>query len=147
MLQLSEFCDLFITLGFSSSTHKINVAQKFATFLYTKSSAAEGIDECRYTMFKSGCPIQKLPPSLAALQQHTRRAIYQAEVWKANLEKAQNLPSSLNWDSTHNELDPTDFIMDESATSISVINDSRHHLSLQLQIQNLPLTMFLQKKV
>ena len=43
-------------------------------------------------MFKSGCAIQKLPP--IALQQHSRRAIYQAEVWKASLEKAQNLPSA-----------------------------------------------------
>ena len=56
-------------------------------------------------MFKSGCAIQKLPPALAALQQHARRAIYQAEVWKASLEKAQNLPFSLNWGWTHNEFD------------------------------------------
>ena len=37
-------------------------------------------------------------------------------------------------------------MMDESATSSSVISDSRHHSSLQLQIQNLPATMFLQEK-
>ena len=91
MLQLSEFCDLFITLDFSSSPHEINAAQKFAIALYAKSSAAKDIDECRYTMFKSGCRIQKSPPTLAALQQHSRKAIYQAEVWKASLEKAQNL--------------------------------------------------------
>ena len=88
MLQLSKFCDLFITLDFSNSPNKINAAQKFAIALYAKSSAAEDVDECRNTMFKSGCPIQKLPPTLAALQQHTREAIYQAEVWKASLEKA-----------------------------------------------------------
>ena len=76
MLQASEFCDLFTTSDFSSSPHKLNAAQKFATALYDKSSSAEDIDKCLYIMFKSGCPIQKFSPTLAALQQHTRRAAY-----------------------------------------------------------------------
>jgi len=97
MLNLFEFCDLFTSFNFSSSSSSIKDMQKFVIALYARSFNIEDIDECRYAMFTNGCPIEKLPPTSAALLQHTRRAIYQAEIWKAALTKIQDLPSSLLW--------------------------------------------------
>jgi len=97
MLNLSEFCDIFATVNFSSSANAMKSMQKFVIALYAKSLKVEDIDECRYAIYSSGSPIEKLPPTSAALLQHTRRAIYQVEILKATLTKIQNLPSPLHW--------------------------------------------------
>ena len=69
----------------------------FVNTLYCKNSDAQNVDECRYNMFSSGYPVEKLPPTSVALAEHTRRAMYQSEIWKSCLTKNQNRPSPLDW--------------------------------------------------
>ena len=65
--------------------------------LYCKNSDAQNVDECRYNMFSSGYPVEKLPPTPAALAEHTRRAMNQSEIRKRCVTKIQNRPSPLDW--------------------------------------------------
>ena len=97
MLNLSKFCDLFSSLDFSSLPSSFNALEKFVITLYCKNSDAQNVDECRCNMFSSGYPVEKLPPTSAALAEHTRRAMYQSEIRKSCLTKIQNRPSPLDW--------------------------------------------------
>jgi len=100
MRNVEKFCQMFSSLNFTSSFASISKLQHFVMALYTKKHVAiatNDIDECRYQLYASGISFDKLPPTYSALNQHTRRAMYQAEVWRKCLTKKQNVPSPLNW--------------------------------------------------
>lgn len=68
--------------------------EAFISSLYSPSSGAgKTTDEVRYWLFcQKGQRNERLPPTSDSLLQHTKRANYQAYVWKRALEPVQNLP-------------------------------------------------------
>ena len=68
----------------------------FICNLYTiESKAGSKIHDVRYWLFcQKGHSNENLPPTLDGLHQHTKRANYQAYIWKKALVAIQNLPSA-----------------------------------------------------
>ena len=80
MRNVENFCQMFTSLNLATSFTSIYQLQEFVMALYAKKRVANDIDECRYQLYASGNSLDKLPPTYHALNQHTRRSIYQAEV-------------------------------------------------------------------
>ncbi|XP_061721794.1 uncharacterized protein LOC133528424 isoform X2 [Cydia pomonella] len=73
--------------------------QKFVITMYDRSCPSETVNECRKNLFtKKDRQIDNLPPTEAALKQHTLRAVLQAVyVWGQCLIKNQNIPCPSEW--------------------------------------------------
>ena len=73
--------------------------ERFVVLMYDRTSNCLDVNSCRRELFvKKGRPMDALPPTSAALFQHSLRAAYQAgHVWKQALVKQQVLPSPENW--------------------------------------------------
>ena len=80
MLDLSKFCDLFSGLDFSSLPSSFDALERFVIALCCGSSDAQGVDECRCSVFGSGCPVEGLPPASAALAERTGGAVCRSEM-------------------------------------------------------------------
>ena len=67
--------------------------------LYDRTSSYESINNARMDLFaKKGRDISCLPPTQAALMQHTKRAAYQAgHCWAQMMVAVPNLPSPGDW--------------------------------------------------
>jgi len=85
MQNMKKNCKMFTSLYFNSSSTSTSKLQDFIIALYTNVHDVSDIDECRYRLYVSGNSFKKLPPTSSTLYQHTRRAIYQAEVWTSCL--------------------------------------------------------------
>lgn len=79
----------------------LDVLEQFVVLLYDRSSTATGVDEARLEMFaRKQRSYQAIPPTRAALLQHTKRAAYQAGcVWRqATLcEPEEQSPADWGW--------------------------------------------------
>ena len=126
MRNVESFCQMFASLNLTSSFASISKLQNFVMALYAKKHvpiATNDIDKCRYQLYARGNSFDKLPSTFSALNQHSRRAIHQAEVWRTCLTKKQNLPSPLNWEwrqSEIGELKPT-WNTQEPVTSVKAL--------------------------
>ena len=67
--------------------------------LYDCTSAREGVNRARKRLLsKKGRAIVGLPPTLAVLIEHTKRAAYQAgDCWGQMMTPASKLPSPSDW--------------------------------------------------
>ena len=127
MRNVESFCQMFASLNLTSSFASISKLQNFIMALYANKHvpiATNDIHKCRYQLYARGNSFDKLPPtSVSALNQHSGKAIYQAEVWSTCLTKKQNLPSPLNWgwrQSEIGELKPT-WTTKEPVTSVKAL--------------------------
>lgn len=74
----------------------INSLNKFVCLLYNDEVSTH-IDECRYSLFKSGkCSDETLPPNFDSLLKHIERANFQANIWNRCLSPNLNLPPPEN---------------------------------------------------
>ena len=89
--------------------------------LYCKNWDAQNVDECRYNMFSSGYPVEKLPPTSAALAEHTKNLKYGKAVTKI-----QNRPSPLDWGWAFNDSEEL-IPFWSSAQSAASIHEIIHH--------------------
>ena len=66
-----------------SQDSDLDILERFVILMYDRSSTAATVDEARLDMFaRKQRPYESIPPTRAALLQHTRRAAYQAGcVW------------------------------------------------------------------
>ena len=73
--------------------------ERFVVLLYDHTSAEEGVNQARKQLFsKKGRAIGGLPPTQAALIQHTKRAAYQdGHCWAQMMTPAPELPSPNEW--------------------------------------------------
>ena len=71
------------------------VIQRFVVVMYERTSSATSVNEARLQMFaQRGREIDAIPPTEAALLQHSKTAIYQgALVWGNALDLSPKLPS------------------------------------------------------
>ena len=81
------------------------VIERFVVLLYDRTSNLTEVNEARQELFskKSRTP-DKIPPTKAALQQHTKRSVYQGGfVWAQALLKQPVLPSPSEWGWQYND--------------------------------------------
>ena len=73
--------------------------ERFVVLMYDRSSNCIDVNSCRRNLFvKKGRGMEALPPTFAALLQHSYRAAYQAGyVWRQSLVGQQQLPPPEDW--------------------------------------------------
>jgi hypothetical protein len=73
--------------------------QRFVILMYDRSSSKASVNDLRKHLFtKKGRAMEGLPPTEAALLQHTKRAVYQSGYcWYQSLSAQQILPSPSEW--------------------------------------------------
>ena len=88
----------------------MSLIERFVCLLYHPSSSKTDVNECRRQLFvKHSRQLEGLPPTKAALYQHTLRAAYQAGyVWYQALSPIQILlsPEEWGWTKTDGSFQP-----------------------------------------
>lgn len=96
-----EVTPAFVTLGSTPSSvdAQMEVLERFVVLLYDRTSSVEKVNEARKQLFsQKGRQMDGLPPSRAALEEHTKRAAYQAgHVWAQMINAVPKLPSPSEW--------------------------------------------------
>lgn len=76
----------------------MQVIEKFVIRLYDRNSVATEINQARQQLLVKKSSVELIPPTLAALEQHVRRAAYQGgHVWGQVLLPNPTLPSPTDW--------------------------------------------------
>ena len=93
----TKFRDTFILLGqeLTLSDELFDAIEEFTCNMYCWNTKAKSVNELRYNMFcskKGDVSSGQLPPCQDALLQHTRRANYQAAIWRRSLQTTLELP-------------------------------------------------------
>ena len=96
----------FVHLGqqWSISDELFNSIQEFTCQLYCRNTKAKRVNQLRYDMFcakKGYVSSGQLPPCEDALFQHTKRANYQAAIWRRSLQNIIELPGPTNGHGWH----------------------------------------------
>ena len=89
-----DLCEGLTMLGQNFEIHDdtLKECERFACRLY--GSSQSDINECRYFMFcTKNCLSQSLPPCKDALKNHTKRANYQAGIWRRALDACAEIPN------------------------------------------------------
>ena len=83
----------------SVTEEQMNEIERYVVVMYKNTSQLSKVNEARKQLFSSGNrKIEKIPPTKAALQQHVRRAAYQAgHIWGQALIPNPTLPSPSDW--------------------------------------------------
>ena len=73
--------------------------ERFVVLLYSRTRTALTVNEARQELFsKRSRVIENIPPTQAALLQHTKRTVYQTEhVWGSALIAKPQIPSPQEW--------------------------------------------------
>ena len=84
------------------SEMSIFLLERFVILMHDKISECFGVNEARKKLFihKSKSP-ENIPPTKAALEQHIKRASFQAHCWSQALVKNSRLPSPSDWRWVH----------------------------------------------
>ena len=62
--------------------------------LYDKTTDIENVNDLRKDLFAKKClSMENIPPTQAALLQHSNQAVYQCGIWSRSLKAIQSLPS------------------------------------------------------
>ena len=99
------FCDLGATPD--AINESMELLERFVILLYDQTSAEISVNHARRQLStKKGRKIDALPPTQAALTEHTKRAAYQAGyVWGQMLVAEPELPSPSDWGWKKNAVD------------------------------------------
>ena len=73
--------------------------ERFTVLFYSRTCPCSEVNQARQALFARGNrTIERIPPTKAALEQHIRRAAYQAGyVWEQTCVAQQELPSPSDW--------------------------------------------------
>ena len=100
MKDRSNLDEVFIRLGNEPgelTNTEMNLIEKFVTKMYTKENKSLTLLRIELFKYMNNSDLWKLPPSREVLEQHTRRAFYQAcYVWKETVRDIA-LPNPENW--------------------------------------------------
>ncbi len=72
------------------------VIERFVCITYERCTDAVKVNTLREELFTKR-PLGNLPPTRAALFQHTKRAIYQASIWASSARHIIGAPDPSNW--------------------------------------------------
>ena len=82
----------------SISPQTMDQIERFVILMYSRTCSLTRVDEARKEFFAQGRTIENIPPTKAALVQHTKRATYQAGyVWSQALVPLPHLPDPESW--------------------------------------------------
>ena len=80
-----ELTEALLTLSFTPPSipeETMRVVERFVILMYDKTSRCSDIDKARKKLFTKRLKAEQIPPTLDALEQHLRRAVYQGGyVW------------------------------------------------------------------
>jgi len=72
--------------------------ERYVVLLYQRTSALCHVNEARKQLFTNNRKMENIPPTLHALEQHVKRAVYQAgHIWGQSLVGKPNVPSPDIW--------------------------------------------------
>ena len=72
--------------------------ERFVVLLYSRTSSQTTVNKARQELSSKGNRTENIPPTQAALLQHTRRAVYQAgHIWGNAPVPKPTLPSPSDW--------------------------------------------------
>ena len=78
--------------------HTMSTLERLVVLLYDRTSDITMVNDCREQLFtRKSRILENLPPAKAELQQHVKRATYQAICWTQALTADPKLPSPYNW--------------------------------------------------
>ena len=94
-----------VTSVFQSMSHfpdnveqYISALERYTVLLYDRTSSCDLVNECRKTLFaQKSRSLDNIPPTQAALLEHSKRSCFQAGLWSRCLEKNQQLPNPCDW--------------------------------------------------
>ena len=94
--------DAFLDLGAMPNRvtdARMSVIERFVVILYYRTSVLNQVNEARQDLFsKQSRTLENIPPTQAALLQHTMHACYQAgHIWRQALTSQPTLPSPVEW--------------------------------------------------
>ena len=73
--------------------------ERFVVLMYDRTSECLEVNEARKQQFiQKSRTLEAIPPTKAALEQHIKRASYQARCWSQALVQNLQLPSSSDWE-------------------------------------------------
>ena len=77
----------------------MTLIERFVVLLYSRTSSQTTVNEAGQELISKGNrTLENIPPTQAALLQHTRRAVYQAgHIWGNALVPKLTLPSPSDW--------------------------------------------------
>lgn len=79
-------------------SHQLDALARYVILTYDKTSDVEDINQARKELFIKGRAMDRLPPTLGALEQHTKRAYLQAGlIWGQSLIPNPEYPNFENW--------------------------------------------------
>jgi hypothetical protein len=97
----------------------LSVMEQFVCAIYGQQ--CDSVDEARYRMFCSNSAYgQSLPPTRHSLEQHLKRANYQAAIYRRSLEAMINAPRPENhgWKESDNNLEIMWFTCEPAPTNV-----------------------------
>ena len=72
--------------------------ERFVIIMYQRTSTASHVNEARKKLFIQRYKMENIPPTLDALEQHVKRAVYQAgHIWGQSLIGYPEVPSPESW--------------------------------------------------
>ena len=72
----------------------LNAIERYVVLLYQRTSALSRVNEARKQLFAQNRNMESIPPTLRALEQHVKRAVYQAgHIWGQSLIGEPDVPS------------------------------------------------------
>ena len=96
-----ESTEALLTLSFTPPSipeETMRVVERFVILMYDKTSRCSDIDKARRKLFAKRLKAEQIPPTLDAMEQHLRRAVYQdGYVWAQALLAQPVLPSPTEW--------------------------------------------------
>ena len=97
--ELTEMFVNFFHMPNEISSENVSVLQKFVIRMYDSSIECHTVNEARKKLFaKKGKSVENIPPTLDALVQHTRRAVFQAGfIWSQSMILQPILPCPSDW--------------------------------------------------
>ena len=96
-----EVTPVFISLSNPQNAltdEQLHALERFVILMYSRTSTHSRVNAARQALFSQGRSIEAVPPTQAALEQHSRRAAYQAgHVWGRTPDTMQDLSSPADW--------------------------------------------------
>ena len=95
-----EFTQLFLRMLASPEKFQddFNQIERFVSLMYDKTTVHDKVNDARKHLFtKRGRALETIPPTQAALLEHTKRAILQALIWKEALIPQPEIPDPAMW--------------------------------------------------
>jgi len=87
-----------LTMPSEVSERSMSLLERFVVLMYDRTSDSMQVNDARKQLFtQKSRTLENIPPTQAALQQHIKRACYQANCWNQALAKDPQMPEPSDW--------------------------------------------------